>query len=93
MPIVWGVNASKVYIAVWLVILIAILVVVQAYILQFQWWLAVIYCVVFIIAPLLYIFSGLIKAKRVEDYRRLSSLTKTVMLTGILSMIFFYFYI
>jgi 4-hydroxybenzoate polyprenyltransferase len=93
MPIVWGVNASKVYIAVWLIILIVILGVVQAYILQFRWWWAVIYCVLFIIFPLLYILSGLFKAKQVADYHRLSSLTKIVMLTGILSMIFFYFYL
>lgn len=93
MPIVWGVNASKVYIAVWLVILITILVVVQAYVLQFRWWWAVVYCVCCIIAPLFYILTGLFKAKKVEDYHRLSSLTKTVMLTGILSMIFFYFYL
>lgn len=93
MPIVWGVNASKVYIAVWMTILVAILVVVQAYVLQFKWWWAVVYCVLFIIAPLLYIFAGLLKAKSVTDYHRLSSLTKMVMFTGILSMIFFYFYL
>lgn len=93
MPIVWGVNASKVYIAVWLIILIAILIVVQAYVLQFRWWWAVVYSVIAIIAPLIYLLAGLFKAKSVADYHRLSSLTKTVMLTGILSMIFFYFYL
>lgn len=93
MPIVWGVNTSKVYIAVWLIILTVILAVVQIYILQFQWWWAVAYCVVLIILPLLYILSGLFKATEINDYHRLSTLTKGVMLTGILSMIFFYFYI
>lgn len=93
MPILWGVNTSKVYIAVWLIILIVILAVVQVYVLQFQWWWAVAYCVVFIIFPLLYILLGLLKAVGIKDYHRLSSLTKGVMLTGILSMIFFYFYI
>ncbi|MET0467009.1 MAG: ubiquinone biosynthesis protein UbiA, partial [Chitinophagaceae bacterium] len=90
---VWGINASKVYIAVWLIILIVILGVVQAYVLQFRWWWAVVYCTLFIIIPLLYILSGLFRAKLVADYHRLSSLTKIVMLTGILSMIFFYFYL
>jgi 4-hydroxybenzoate polyprenyltransferase len=93
MPILWGVNATKVYIAVWMIILIAILVVVQVYVLQFQWWWAVGYCVVMIILPLLYIFYKLFKASSVPDYHRLSSWTKLVMLTGILSMIFFYFYL
>ena len=93
MPIVWGVNAAKVYTAVWLIVLIALLVVVQVYVLQFKWWLPVIYSVLLIILPLLYIFIKLFKAKSAADFHKLSSLTKTVMLAGILSMVFFYFYL
>ena len=93
MPIVWGVNATKVYIAVWTVILIAMLVVVQVYILQFQWWWAVVYCIILIILPLLYIFFRLFKASSTKDYHQLSQWAKLVMLTGILSMLFFYFYL
>lgn len=93
MPIVWGVNATKVYIAVWLIILIAILVVIQVYILQFQWWWAVAYCIILIIVPLFYIFWKLFKAVAIPDYHKLSSMLKFTMLTGILSMIFFYFYL
>lgn len=93
MPIVWGVNATKVYIAVWTVILIAMLVVVQVYILQFRWWWAVVYCIILIILPLLYIFFKLFKASSTNDYHQLSQWAKLVMLTGILSMLFFYFYL
>lgn len=93
MPIVWGVNAAKVYIAVWLIILISILIVIQVYILQFQWWWAVVYCVLLIILPLLYIFRKLFKAVTVQDYHKLSTLLKLTMLTGIVSMTFFYFYL
>jgi 4-hydroxybenzoate polyprenyltransferase len=93
MPIVWGVNATKVYIAVWLIILIAVLGVVQVYILQFQWWWAVIYCVLLIILPLIVIFLNLFKASTPPEYHKLSSRAKLIMLTGILSMIFFYFYL
>ncbi len=93
MPIVWGVNATKVYIAVWMIILIAILLVIQVYVLQFQWWWAVVYCILLIILPLLYIFSKLFKASSIRDYHKLSTWTKLVMLAGILSMIFFYFYL
>jgi 4-hydroxybenzoate polyprenyltransferase len=93
MPIVWGVNATKVYVAVWLIVLIAMLIILQAYVLQFRWWLPVVYCIVLIIAPLLYIFYKLFKATTPAEFHRLSSLTKLVMLTGILSMIFFYFYL
>jgi len=93
MPIVWGANATKVYIAVWMIILISMLVVVQVYVLQFQWWWAVVYCILMIVIPLLYIFLKLFKASSVQEYHKLSSWTKLVMFTGILSMIFFYFYL
>lgn len=58
MPIVWGVNAAKIYIAVWLIVLIAILIVVQVYVLQFRWWLPVLYSIGLIIAPLVFIFQN-----------------------------------
>jgi 4-hydroxybenzoate polyprenyltransferase len=93
MPIVWGVNAARVYIAIWMIILIAILCVVQVYVLQFQWWWAVVYCVLLIVIPLIAIFLQLFKAGTSQAYHRLSTRTKLVMLTGILSMIFFYFYL
>ena len=93
MPIVWGVNATKVYIAVWMIILISILVVVQVYVLQFRWWWAVVYCIFMIILPLLYIFLKLFKASSEQEFHRLSRWIKLVMLTGIISMIFFYFYL
>lgn len=93
MPIVWGVNATKVYTAVWLIVLIALLIILQVYVLQFKWWLAVAYSIVLIILPLVYIFFKLFKARSPKDFHHLSSWTKLVILTGILSMIFFYFYL
>lgn len=93
MPIRWGINATKVYVAVWITILIAMLIVIQIYVLQFGWWLAVIYCLVFITVPLGYAFKKLIAASTTNEYRSLSNLSKLVMLTGILSMIFFYIYL
>ena len=93
MPIAWGINATKVYIAVWLIVLLGMLVVILAYILQFRWWLSSVYGLVFVITPLIYIFYRLFPANSPADYHRLSSWTKGVMLTGILSMLFFYFYL
>ena len=92
MPIVWGVNASKIFIAVWLVVLLALLLSLQFYVLQFHWWFSALYSVVFIIAPLINIFRKLFTATTSEDYHQLSGRTKMVMLTGILSMIFIKFY-
>ena len=93
MPIVWGVNATKVYVAVWLIALIAILVLVQVYVLQFRWWWPVAYSIALIIFPLVYIFIRLFRASSTKHFHNLSTLTKFAMLTGILSMIFFYFYL
>ncbi|HMU47501.1 MAG TPA: geranylgeranylglycerol-phosphate geranylgeranyltransferase [Chitinophagaceae bacterium] len=93
MPIVWGVNATKVYVAVWLIVLVVILILVQVYVLQFRWWMPVLYCTLLIILPLIFIFLKLFKAKTVGQFHQLSSLIKAVMLAGIVSMIFFYFYL
>lgn len=93
MPIVWGINATKVYIAVWMIVLIIMLVIIQVYILQFKWWWAVGYGVVFVLLPLIMIFLKLFKASTEKDYHRLSTQVKLVILTGILSMIFFYIYL
>jgi 4-hydroxybenzoate polyprenyltransferase len=93
MPIVWGVNATKVYVAVWLVVILALLVVLQVYVFRFSWWAAMAYSIVFIIAPFVLIFYRLFKATTQKHYHQLSNWTKLVMLSGILSMIFFYFYL
>ena len=93
MPIMWGQNASKVFVAVWLIVLIASLAIVQAYVLQFQWWWSAAYCILFTVLPLFYIFRKLFSAKNSADFHKLSSLIKWVMFTGILSMIFFRIYL
>ena len=93
MPIIWGVNATKVYVAVWLIVLIALLLLLQVYVLQFKWWLAVVYSVPAIIFPLFFILFKLRYSSTTKQFHQLSRLTKTVMLTGILSMAFFYYYL
>lgn len=93
MPIVWGLNATKLYTAIWLVVLIAALIIVQVYVLQFRWWLPVAYSVPLIILPLLFVLFKLKKTNTPEGFHKLSNLTKFVMFSGILSMIFFYFYL
>ncbi len=92
MPIVWGINASKIFVAVWLVVLISLLVILQFYVFAFQWWISAVYCIVFIIAPLLNIFRDLFKAKVSKDFHLLSTKIKLVMFTGIISIIFIKFY-
>lgn len=92
MPIVWGINASKVFVAVWIIVLVAVLTILQFYVLPFGWWMSVLYCFILIIAPLLWILWQLFKAQSPEDFHRLSTVVKLVMLTGIVSMLFFRIY-
>lgn len=89
MPIVWGVPATKVFTAVWLVVAIAALSVVQLYAWQSGWWWIVLYSVVFTIIPLIVILKKLYAANTAAEYHQLSTGIKLVMLTGILSMLFF----
>ncbi len=92
MPIVWGIPVSKVFTAVWLVVLTAVLVIMQFYVAGFGWWVCIAYCCLLIIMPLLWILYRLYKAQTSKDYGRLSKIIKLVMFTGILSMVFFYYY-
>jgi len=92
LPIVAGVVATKVYTSVWIVVLIAALVVLQLYILQYKWWLAIVYSTLFVILPLSHFFFRHYRAKTKADFATLSNYTKWIMLTGIFSMVFFIFY-
>lgn len=92
LPIVWGVQAAKIFVAVWLVVLIAALIILQLYVLPLGWWHSALYCLIAIIAPLIWIFIKLFKAKTPKDFHRLSTVIKFVMLAGILSMVFFRMY-
>jgi 4-hydroxybenzoate polyprenyltransferase len=92
MPVVWGVPVSKVFAAVWLIVLICALAVIQFYALRLGWWPSAIYCLLLVILPLVLILRRLYTANRAPDFHRLSSAIKFVMLTGILSMIFFKLY-
>jgi 4-hydroxybenzoate polyprenyltransferase len=92
LPIIVGVRTTKIYAGIWMAVLIAALIVLQFYVLQFGWWPSVVYATALVIGPLCYSLVKLRKAVRVKEFAALSSLTKWIMLTGILSMIFFAFY-
>lgn len=91
MPIVWGVPATKVFVAVWLVVSLAALIVVLVYAWQLGWWVSSLYSLLLIIAPMSYLLKKLKDARLPEDYHRLSGWIKWIMLTGIISMVFFRF--
>ncbi|MEI2749950.1 MAG: geranylgeranylglycerol-phosphate geranylgeranyltransferase [Ferruginibacter sp.] len=92
MPIAWGVPATKVFVAVWTVVCIAALLIVQVYAWQSGWAISAVYSIVLIVAPLVYILQKLYVARIATDYHRISTWIKLVMLAGILSMIFFKYF-
>jgi 4-hydroxybenzoate polyprenyltransferase len=92
MPIAWGMQASKVFIGVWLVVLIVSLVITQVYVIQFGWWLSAGYIIAFVVFPLVVIFKRLPTATATAQFASLSRQVKWVMLLGILSMMFFMIY-
>lgn len=92
LPIVLGINATKTFVAVWLIVLIALLVIAQIYVVQFGWWLSIVYSILLIIVPCINITKKLFAAQQASDFATLSKLIKYVMLTGILSMLFFKIY-
>ena len=91
-PIVWGIPASKVFVAVWLVVLISMIIIVQVYVWQLGWYWSAAYSIVLIIAPLIWILRQLYQAQVPKDYHQLSTVIKLVMLAGLSSMIFFKIY-
>lgn len=92
MPILWGINATKVFVAVWIIVITGVLLMVQVYALRLHWWLSTVYSLIAIIAPLVWIFRKLYKAYTSKDFHTISTAVKLVMFTGILSMIFFRIY-
>ena len=92
MPIAWGVQVSKVFAGTWLAVLLASLVIINVYILQYGWWLCVLYAVALVLLPLLLVLRDLYRARSTADFHLLSNQVKGIMLTGILSIIFFKFY-
>lgn len=89
MPLVWGIPVSKMFVAVWIVVCSAALFIIQLYMWQSGWWIDALYTALLIAVLLLYILRKLYRAQKPEDYHKLSNDIKWVMLTGILSMLFF----
>lgn len=87
-PILFGMNAARIYVAIWLVVLLALLLIMTIYVLQFGWWLSAVYCVGLLIIPTVNLLKKLFKSSEGKDFHEMSSLVKWIMLAGILTMLF-----
>jgi 4-hydroxybenzoate polyprenyltransferase len=92
MPIVWGTNASKIFAGIFILLLAIVLLLIQLYVIRFGWWISIVYCLGLVIIPLIYVFKKLLNAKTSQDFGKISSTIKLIMLAGILSMIFIKWY-
>ena len=92
MPIVWGVNASKIFVAVWMVALFGALVAIMVYSIFNKWYLIGLY-ITGLLVFIIQIFIKLKRANRIEDYTSLTRMVKIFMLAGILSMALYYYYL
>ena len=79
MPIVWGVPATKVFAAVWLVVSIGALVIVQIYAWKLGWRWGILYAIGFIIIPMIISLRNLHRAVIPGDYQKLSTIIKYIM--------------
>ena len=88
-PIVWGVLPAKRLCYGLLLALQVLILLTELRIALVGWYGAIIYLLVLVQLPCLYIYIQLKKAHLPEHYHKVSSMVKVIMLTGILSMIFF----
>lgn len=91
-PIVMGIGKSRFIAAGYVLLLIALLLYCLPFLLQHKIILGV-YTIIAVIAPLAFICLKIITSKNKADHHKLSSQFKMVMLTGILSMLFFKFFV
>ncbi len=89
MPIVWGLPVSKVFSAVWIVVLTSMVAAIQIYLVQLGWWMSALYSIGALIIPLIWVLRMLYRANTPGQFHQLSTVIKLIMFAGILSMVFF----
>lgn len=89
MPIVWGIQVSKIVATITMIILLALMTLALLYILQYKMWVPAVYHIIFILIPSSYTFYLLQKANIGADFTIVSRWIKIVMLFGVVSMLLF----
>ncbi|NSL88133.1 geranylgeranylglycerol-phosphate geranylgeranyltransferase [Chitinophaga solisilvae] len=88
-PIIWGVLPAKRLCNALLLLLQVTIVLVEVRVFILGWYVAIAYLLLLVQLPCIYVYLLLKKAHLPEHYHKVSAMVKLVMLTGILSMIFF----
>lgn len=93
MPVIWGIPASKVFAGVWLIVLMAAVLVLFVYAVLIGWFVAAVFVLLLVVFPLAFIVRRLYQAASAVQFHSISTWIKLVMLTGIISMVFFKWHI
>jgi 4-hydroxybenzoate polyprenyltransferase len=89
MPIIWGIQVSKIVVTIFMIFLLSLLVLVLFYILQYRMWVPSLYNLLFLLIPSILTFRYFQLAQTVADFNKVSQWIKGIMLSGILSMLLF----
>ena len=92
LPIKWGIPVSKFIISVFLVLLLSLIFIAILYVMQFGWWLFILYAIGLLFIPSLKLIINLQAKSISSDFTSLSRQMKWIMLFGILSMVMFLVY-
>jgi 4-hydroxybenzoate polyprenyltransferase len=92
MPIVWGVIPTKIFVGVWMIVLIGLLSVILVYTLFQGWFLLAMFISIWLIYGLYTELRNLLRASVTKDYAIISRGIKFIMLSGICSMLLYYYY-
>jgi 4-hydroxybenzoate polyprenyltransferase len=89
MPIAWGIHTTRFIAAGFLVLLMVVLIATNVIALRLFSWYFELYCILLVLLPLFLLLFQLLRAESKSDFGKLSKNIKWVMLSGILSMLFF----
>lgn len=91
LPIVWGIPAAKIFVGVWLVVLMGLLSAFSIYALLHAWFWGTYSLAIAMVLYVLLVFKQLIKSQSPSDFSTISRNMKLIMLVGILSMLLYIF--
>lgn len=93
MPIVWGMVSTKVFVSVWIIVLIGLFLTIMIYAVMQKWLLIAIFTLFILIKYLLNLIFKLINASSIIHYNSISKNLKWLMFYGILSMALYFYYL
>ena len=92
MPIVWGIQVSKIVVSIFMILLLSLLGMSLLYVLQFSMWVYGVYNLLLLLLPSIWSFKLFQQSQNTPDFAKVSRWIKGIMLSGILSMLLFWIF-